>query len=352
LAAIPESPVAVVWIQTQNVNVSALDCLPDDLRQRVHIIDLCSHNNSFGWDDDGDDDGVEDISNSDIDRTTDHGATTLKCSMNDLSRLFHEMRDQLYSINKPVIIIWQSLVPLFVLHGYDKVLFFLSRLTLSSTTEAKTKTAASRRRILPNCLQVWPVDRERLTSQQHAKLEDLSHAIMFFNSGELTVMRRGIRERDNLLRDVVPYELVRETIPLSKSSSASGCLYYRVDELSTITIENEGTKKRQTSASSMAADMESITLDDSRTKNKKSGVGVGGNMKSTSSRSGRVQLRLEDDEEKNHRPRGHATVQQHDHSYEQRQHQEQHSRPRIYLEDNDPEFADLDEDDPDDDLDF
>jgi hypothetical protein len=334
-------PITIVWVSTETVTISPVDCLPEELRRRIHVIDLSSHN-PFGWDDDDNDDenqtSIDDKRDKD-DNIVETSEKTSSYSMNDLSRLFHQMRDKLCSIRKPVIIVWQSLMPLFLFHGFKKTLCFLSRLTLSSTEGHRNG------RVLPTCLQVWPVDKEGLTSQQHSELEELSHAILFFKSGEVTVMRRGVRERDNLLRDILPYNLVRDTIPPSATTAKTtagltpGRMYYRVEEYISKPIDKGDTKNTPTAAS-VAADMESITLDEGRKKNDKRD-----NTKETGRSTGRsgVALRLEDDDEKKQivRPK-----QRNDHQ------RPQQSRPRIFLEDDDPDFADLDEDDPDDDLDL
>jgi hypothetical protein len=144
---------------------------------------------------------------------------------------------------------------------------------------------------------VIPVLIECLTVEQHILLEDMSQALLVLENGVMTMLRQGVRERSKFLRETVPFEWDGTTL--------------RLDLLDLLETERSMTSSTLPKIQSTKLDM-----------NPKTSVAKVG---------GSINLRHEEEDSHLHSRR---------------------TKPIIFLQDNDPEFQDLDEEDPDDDLDF
>jgi hypothetical protein len=255
----------VVFIRTTTQSSSKESSSSSTVPPQMTIIDA-SNNNPWGWDDEDEQEGP---------------------SLKDLQKLSLAIRDVLQT-HKQVMLVWESLTPLVVVHGFSLALRFLNSFR--------------------NCLQIWPVRIEILTTQQHAQLEDAAQALLYLRGGEMTMIRQGIRETGNIVRETLPFQLVSD-----------GNNNYRLEER-----EDDApvAEKDQETAESKATNPTTTVQETTTT------ATTSGNPMSRP----KIQLKLEEEKEENTSAPS--------------------NRPRIFLQDDDPEFDDLDEEDPDEDLDM
>jgi len=161
-----------------------------------------------------------------------------------------------------------------------------------------------------------------LSSQEHRKLEQVANAVLYASGGDALLLREGIRERGNVVRDTVPFEVKRRI-----EEDADNNTQFEIELLQTETKRSpEPTVNNESSAPTSADDHP-----------------PGGDTtlpplpvsRQQQQRAGKVTLKLEKDEDN-----------------ETRKASEEPKRPLIYVQDDDPEYDDMDEEDPDDDLDF
>lgn len=288
---------------------SIIDELPHELRTKVKVIDLSSQD-PFGWD-----------KNSNGDKNAESvGCYDSSTNMNSLPQLYQRLLEEfstgdattnIHSESKaPVILIWQSLTPLILVHGFPKILGLLCA--------------------LPTCLQVWPVNVQVMTPKQHAQLEDASNALLCMRDGEMTMIRQGVRERGNIVREKLPFRLT--------ASFKDGQRRFRV-------VEGVGNEHCWDDVDDNDGTNNNINNDkDGNLKNKISVDKIGSVKSSNGSRSRGVQLLLEEEDSFGGRNAGILD------KVKSEEKVSAPNRPRIYMEDNDPEFDDFDEEDPDDDL--
>jgi hypothetical protein len=241
-----------VWIQTTGT------ILTDSDHNNVTILNAAS--NPFGWDD------------------NEEGDETL--SLEDLPGLSNAIQNEMDKEKRPIVV--ESLTPIIMRHGVSRTLAWLRLLVKCRTTI------------------VVPILTESLLLEQHVALEDMAQAVLYLHEGDMTMIRQGVRERGNLLRETVLFQV--------HTNEADGAVSIEVVQ------QEDDTEKLQ--ATPEFTDRGTVTT-----------------SITTGSRPGKVQLQLEDDDAP---PSAN----------------EEASRPHIYVQDNDPEFDDLDEEDPDDDLDL
>ncbi len=288
-----EEDCQVIFVKTQSRH-----CFPPrHILSKIMVLDASQ--DPWGW-------NLE----SEGETTSEQREANLAVSQNNLSALYESINHSCEQKGQtPVLLVWESLTPLFLAHGFDLTLRFLQELDASSRTR-RTKDC---RRVL----QVWSVRMETLTASQHAKLEDSANALMYMNRGEMTLMRQGIREAGNVVREVLPFRLVSQ----ETGKAGDDMLRFRLEEQDDISIskmQDEDTtlsdERRQSAQDKLSSDPKSTT-------------------KPKPGRS-KIKLRLESDDEQPSVDASDST------------------RPRIFLQDDDPEFDDMDEEDPDDDLDI
>ncbi len=287
--ASPEQRVSILYISTKPQQTRPADVileLPQEYQTRIRVLDLAT-NDPWGWNSENDSGEREGSADS---------TSKLNPGMNNLSLLYQRIQREISEAgSKPMILIWQSLSPLILVHGFPKLLRWLQG--------------------LPPCLQIWPVHQDGLTPQQHALLEDAANALLCLQGGEMTVIREGIRERGNVLRQNLSFHLVPTVGP---------SIRYRVVEGA-----QEGERVAQKG--------------EPEGKNVEHEAGDKGNIASNPKRL-RPHLELRLEEENNVSIKTNKSVNGNDAT--------QLRLPKIYLQDDDPEFDDLDEEDPDDDLDI
>jgi len=273
--------------------------LPEDLRREVQVIDAGSRD-SFGWDE--------------RNKSIIHGKNDNFVSVDNLRQLYRRLQQKLNehsNSGKQIILIWQSLTPLILIYGFQNVFRLLCA--------------------LPTSLQIWPVNLHVMTPQQRKQLEDASNAILYLHDGELNIIRQGIRERGNVLRQKIPFRL--EAIDSNRHKQCR----FRIVEAEGEDLNNGDDHKASnatTGRNKIEKGSNSIVLD------KK-----GSTEPSTSGgRSSGAHLQLEESDGGRNKRVGENLSAESEFAVP--------DRPRIYLEDDDPEFDDFDEEDPDDDLDI
>ena len=181
------------------------------------------------------------------------------------------------------VIFLQSLTPLISMHGLDSTVTFLHDLLQNSVSTTLII------HVLTECL----------TQPQHIVLEDLAHAVLILEGGEATLMRRGVRERANLLRESVHFEIDERGLRLLSTETSAA-------------VDTSAAKSVDVVAQLSAPTPEVVPS-------------------TSASRPGKIILQHEDNDV--------AAA-------------PNAPKLRIYLQDDDPEFDDMDEEDPDDDLDI
>jgi len=291
---VPGEGCHVVFLRTR----SRESFIPKQLEAKMTILD-CSQD-PWGWD------GEEETASS-------GEKIDSKLSLRNLSELLLEIRSACENQGDlPVLLVWESLAPLILVHGLDQTLRFLEAVDSSQPTKSGAITCP--------VLQVWSIRTETLTPAQHARLEDAANALLCSSRGEMTLMPQGIREKGNVIRDLLPFRLVAK-----QERGDGGTLPFRLEEQADLPAESN-----QSEAPAL--------VDESQPETE---TPAAGDVKISIPKAGRskIQLRMESDDEVKA-------------ARSQTESESSNNLPRIYLQDDDPEFADMDEEDPDDDLDI
>lgn len=280
----------VVWIRTTTTcdNQNAPQQQQPSSNTTITILNACPPNNPWGWDDEDEESPIK--------------------NLQILSRCIQKEFQKNNNTNKKVMLVWESLTPLWIMHGFEK-----TRRLLNSFSNK-------------NCLQIWPVRVETLIPQQHALLEDDAHALLFLSGGEMTMIRQGIRETGNIVRETLPFQLVLD----QQQQNEEDGVHYRLEERDEHPVPQIEMKEPlgQTTADGNKAGHDISVATTAATTTSTT------NHTTTSSRP-KIQLQLEEE-----------------HEQEKLEAPASSNRPRIFLQDDDPEFDDMDEEDPDDDLDI
>mmetsp|Transcript_28743 Transcript_28743/g.32866 ORF Transcript_28743/g.32866 Transcript_28743/m.32866 type:complete len:336 (+) Transcript_28743:42-1049(+) len=250
----------VIWIETIGGKV------PKNCHKVISTVD-----NPLGWDDNNENDNLMTSSSN------------LR-NLNDLAKLID------ISSYSSGIVIFESITPLLMLHGLHQTTLFLHQLLISPIVV------------------IVPINQEILTPAEHILLEDLSNALLVIQDGTATLLRHGVRERGNFVRDEVIYKIDEHQnnqlrlLPSSKQQNVK-----------------ENKVSVETKINDHSFMQENVTIPSSPVRE----------------RPGKITLKIEEEDDKI--LRNPTTI---------------INRPQIYLEDDDPELEDIDEEDIDDDLDL
>ena len=257
---------AVVYLQT----LPHHDSVVSD--KHVHVVNLAD--NPWGWDDKKDNNEKE--------------AKGDAIGLNSLTDILDAVQTRVASSHSVCNLVVDSLTPLWMRHGAAKVVSFIQRLQR-----------------IPQISTLLLHATDTLPAVLHSALEDEAHALLSLREGKAVWMHQGVRERDNMMRQVMKFSLQDGSIELV-----------------------------ETSLSSSNQPMVAATPDDAPQEEEEEASTRTTANATTTTRSGRprVQLKLEEEEQK--KPPAPT------------------SGPRIFMQDDDPEFDDYDEEDPDDDLDI
>lgn len=222
---------------------------------------------------------------------------------------------------QPIPIIFDSLTPLILHHGVEK----LSILFTALKQQTHNKNAV----LSPIFL---PVLSEMLSPSKNRVLEEYADAVLTLHGGKMSIAKRSARNGGmisggfsgglRLVKDVQYFEV--KNYPWSEliwtKGGGGGGQEAHVNE-------QNATNPTEKDLEDVSQDMKKVTMSSVSQKSDKS---VQDRTKK------RPVLMHENDNNRHH----------------DNQQSENRPRPVIYLEDNDPEFQDLDEEDPDDDLDI
>ena len=303
-----------------------------------------------GWDDDDDNDN--DDENDDANQHEPHRVRVPLDDLDGLSKALEQQRMDLLSLLQGttlrttttiegtgagngggvVVVVVESLTPLVVRHGFDRIQQWLGG-CLGGSSGSSSSSSSSTGSGGMVVVVVVPVMVDTLTPRQHRALEDTVQAILVAQSGELTFLRRGVRERGNLLRDSLPFT-IRPDPSQQQLPQLHLPLQPKDDDKNNLN-DNDVTKGNKDESRSTSR------TTDHRNRQPHTPLPTSSSTTSTGRRRQPIQLQLEnDDPPRQRQPKTAATVATTTH------------RPRIYMEDDDPEFDDMDEEDPDDDLDI
>ena len=322
-----------------------------EISERIETINLAV--DPWGWDDDDDDDDDSVCSPS-------SDAAAAAVNLNNLGAIVQAVQNALSKIQQqqqqaqgssettystPIVL--DSLGPLLMRHGFGKTLQFIRTLLLCHLPQKKEE-GFLRRLVVGPVLVPVQVDGRLLTTRQHQMLEDLASAVLCLNHGQATLVRQGVREKDNLVQSLLPYEIVvvaaanddddatktgggRSTTMirvLSRDAAPGPPLESFIEEKDPQHVANHH-RTRNTPTPTTTTTTSSIKPNS-------------GSMKTD--RRAKIQLELEQDgapPKPNHiLSSGTSTA------------KATTLPPRIFLQDDDPEYDDYDEEDPDDDLDI
>lgn len=153
---------------------------------------------------------------------------------------------------------------------------------------------------------IVPVMIESLTPSQHRTLEDAAHAVLCLSGGDAMLLRQGIREKDNFVKEEIPYRIVT-------NHQGRRCFQIISNQEEATTKPTDNSSNRSSLATSSSQEPSSTT---------------------TTGRRPRVQLRMAQGDT----PRDPVVATP--------------PTARIFVQEDDPEFQDYDEEEPDDDLDI
>lgn len=266
--------------------------VPANLRSRIHEVDKSQ--DPWGWDCD------------------DHDMST---SMSNLNEFYNVIRTKIDTLEgRPTILVFESLAPLVLVHGFQRTLRFLQAIDKPRSSIDRNGSSKSR------LVQVWSTRIELFTSSQHAQMEQVVNALLYLKRGEMALMRQGIRESSNIVREILPFQLVPQE-KVKEDNQLPFCLE-EIEEKR----DDDGAKAP-------------VTVEDSPPRPSNSTGPSAMESGGQQAKLGRTKIKLQmesDDLSATKAAKPESEV----------------SRPRIFMQADDPEFDDMDEEDPDDDLDI
>lgn len=299
-----EYPSGVVWLATTTTTPATTTTAswaapPAQQRDVLKVVDAAS--DPFGWDNGcagEEESSVANVGNLD---------SVVERIRDEVSGVLAAAADGEGAANTPaapVPLVIQSLTPILQIHGLARTLRFLK--SVSSLC----------------CPVVVPALTELLTPSQHRQLEDTANALLCLHGGEAVLLREGVRERGNVVRENLPFRIVPDA-------------------------DRPGERMVE-----ITAEKEDVTERGGETVDSLVGKGDEGVASSQSASSRRkVRLKLEDEEVVGRGEGGSRRTGENEASSTAAA-ATASPAPRIYLQDDDPEFEDYDEEDPDDDLDI
>lgn len=210
-------------------------------------------------------------------------------------------------------LVLQSLAPLLHRHGFSRTLHFLQ--TLAGAF----------------CPLVVPVEAYALTTAEHRVLEGLSQALLCLDGGDAVLVRRGVRERDNVVRESLDFEIVVRGTPTTAATGSANRSFTSATTSATTSTRLPQCRirlLRPPRLDGTGGDVVTDRTQSSRPPPTPEVETIGGR------RPVALELTIDD------APRTSTASSTHV------------AAPRIFVEDDDPEYHDYDEEDPDDDLDL
>jgi hypothetical protein len=138
-------------------------------------------------------------------------------------------------VSGPCVLIFDSIVPILMRHGFHKTLQFLQEFVRSLSRMGRCRLA------------VVPIQSEMLTAQQHQAFENVLRADAILNVSQpspasgihsvgdsapewnAVLLRRGIRESDFLHRETIPYTFITATDTVGRHENSLPICRYEID---------------------------------------------------------------------------------------------------------------------------
>ena len=314
------------------------------------VVDLFS--DSLGWDsdsdaeDNGDGDGDGD-GGCHIDYSEEYSGKVVKGSYTKLQSVLdaiqqaakhistqgetEEKQEQQQQQQQPIPIIFDSVTPLLLHHGVEKLTVLLTRLK-QSPSEFNADVIMNMNKPINSPIFI-PSLSEMLPPRSNRILEDHADAVMTLNGGKLSLAKRSARGGGmicggfsggvRLTKDVQLFEIsIEGELTLLKKSDGD--------------VKDKKSTKVNEKAKSSVEENQDVK-------------GVTNGMQQMNVRGRKEEKTLPEDRREKTRP-----VLQHEDTARSASNEDSNKKPapRIYMEEDDPEFDDLDEEDPDDDLDI
>jgi hypothetical protein len=295
-----------VWLQTATTSATR-SC-------RIQVVDGAAVD-PFGWDDDET-------------KTADESLSTTGSLLNDLDHLATRIENHVQetvaarkqqspespeaSSAKRIPIVMESLTPLFMRHGLQRTIRFLERIS---------QTVA--------CPLVVAVRTENLLAVQHQVLEDLAQATLCLRAGEAVLLRQGVREKGNMVRENLPYRMTLLDSGVTRLQVLTNDDAQLVS--SGVEIDSETVAPEATPAALQSLGV-ALSLADPNTP-----------ATAAANSSSKAKMQLQDDDG----PRKVTTLAEPSPATVSAS-----STANIYIQEDDAEYQDYDEEDPDDDLDI
>ncbi len=341
------------------------------------IVDLYS--DPLGWDDDeeeedDDDDGRGSV-DGEINVKTIKGCSSklqsIASAIEKAVQYIHQRssdhkKDKDGDLQKPIPIIFDSITPILMTQGIEKLTILLTHIKQKHTMSVKVQASSSASSPSPIPSPIFlPCLIETLPLSSHRILEEYADALMTLQSGKLFMAKRSARAGGMVCGGL------SGGMRLTKEVQLFDIDYnYECHRLDLWTKNSAGTT---TSSSNKGDDSSKKNHQMTQNESAGAGAGAGGKKEVNKITTGTSNLTINDPKRTTPKSRHNNTSQS-----EQRRHQRpilehqsdeqtrsvltpptktdvhshQPPRPKIYLEDNDPEFDDYDEEDPDDDLDI
>jgi len=272
------------------------------------VVDGCG-SDPFAWDDQGGKDEQKGINLEHLDLLLE--TIQKQVHSNSVEATSSRNEDNQASSPHPrVSLIVESLTPLLVRHGPDRVIRFLQKLSNDLRPVVL---------VVPVLVETWKSSRLR-------RLEDLAHAVLRLDDGEAEILRQGVREKGNRVRERWPYQIKDDqTIEILQSSPSI--------------IDNEESQSNSNAPATTPQGEEEEPINSAVASLSVSSSGDRRRVSGGSSQAHRTgkKVQLQADEGNRRRASPETT---------------RAAAPRIFMQEDDPEFADYDEEDPDDDLDL
>mmetsp|Transcript_15813 Transcript_15813/g.23773 ORF Transcript_15813/g.23773 Transcript_15813/m.23773 type:complete len:515 (+) Transcript_15813:97-1641(+) len=324
------------------------------------IIDL--HSDPMGWDDDANDERYEEDDKNDSKQPT-----VFKGQTNNLQSILQCISNAVHHINnnndttgdagdkgtskddeqQPIPIIFDTITPLLIHHGIHKFTMLLSHIKRSfssSSTSSSSSNNSKHDKTLNVVSPIFiPTLMEYLPPSSNQVIEDYCDAIISLYGGKLHIAKRSASSGGNggmiypgfsggkrLTKETQSFQLNHKTgdLILLHSKSKSNLDRQKVPLVSPSTTYDNDNESN-------------IGLEKKNEKNNQEGLAESHTFHRNHGKKSSILLQHESDD-----------VGEGPSKYVEEQKEEVKPTPRIYIEDNDPEFDDLDEEDPDDDLDI
>jgi len=314
----------LIYIQTHE-NHDSNDERLDLFDQNGCVVDLSS--DPLGWDDDFDNDNSNptNIIVSRINNLEKIGKAIQQASISIQERSKDNNANMKVS-SQPIPIVFDSLQPLILVNGLSATVALLHHLRTIHHSKYPEFGSVTPSPFVYSPL-IAPILTHFLSPQQHRRLEDISNAIVHVHDGLCHIIKTSYRGTGKITSEQYHIKIGYQKI-FDKSCGKSISVPEVFLEYGSEQNKNNNEKKESQEESEKA---KGIKLINSSNK-------VLNPNSSTTTRQ-RIQIQLEEEKQKvePNTSSNNSVLSQ---------------GPRIFLEDDDPEFDDLDEEDPDDDLDL